>query len=83
MMWRMVLDDLYYGVKSGFKYISQEIKKYCFLSDSENGQKNSAPTSSPYIIVRKIATMGLNPDLSIIQIILCITYLSIFLVFYR
>ena len=38
-------------------HIPQEIKKYCFLSDSENGQKNSAPTSSPYIIVRKIASI--------------------------
>ena len=31
MMWRMVLDDLYYGVKSGFKYISNYFMHYLFI----------------------------------------------------
>ena len=31
MMWRMVLDDLYYGVKSGFKYISKYFMCYLFI----------------------------------------------------
>lgn len=31
MMWRMVLDDLYYGVKSGFKYNSNYFMYYLFI----------------------------------------------------